>query len=73
MGAKDKLLCPVCHNPEGKFVETCGPWVRRYRCPKCGLYYRYDTRPAFDPRRVNLSEALHNPYASFGLKNNNLR
>lgn len=55
------LLCPTCHSNEIKKWEEIGPWVTRYRCKKCGLYFRYDRTPS-NPR--------YNPYQSFtrGLK-----
>lgn len=71
MGAKDQLLCPVCHSSEIQYVEQVGYAIdprypiKRYRCKKCGLFFRYDTRPAHDPRRVSTAEALAKPYASF--------
>lgn len=38
------LQCPICGPKDRKirFVEDLGPYMRRYRCMKCGLYFRHD-------------------------------
>jgi rubredoxin len=49
------LSCPVCYSLALRFVEDVGPHVKRYRCRKCGLAFRYEYA----------SNPYNHPYASF--------
>jgi len=38
------LSCPHCESGAVRFVEDRGPYEKRYRCTKCGGYFRYQYR-----------------------------
>jgi len=66
------LRCPTCQSYEIKFVERIG-LISRWRCKKCGLYFRYDQRPmplTIEQRHDSKARKYANPYNSFtkGLK-----
>jgi len=48
------LECPHCESKDIAFVENSGPAEKRYRCRKCGGYFRYQYRNKPDENPVNV-------------------
>ena len=62
-----RLTCPTCRSGAIRYVENVGPYMKRYRCRKCGLPFLYDMGPSA-AMSGNLNRRERNPYAPLGYR-----